>query len=354
MGIVMKKMVLVAALLAMTGSAFAADLPLKAVKAPPPAPFDPWDLAFGSAIMNDYVFRGITQSNHKPSVAAYFEPRYNINKDTQLYIGVSGESISFPNRAAGELDIYGGIRPTIGIFAFDLGVWGYLYPGGQCFGSQGATLQGNCAIFGGNTDFGQNPPFSGLPINGNFAKKSASFYEVYGKVNITVNDQWQVGFNEYYSPNFLNLGAWGDYASITAKWTAPSTTFGTSGVGMYVSGEFGRQWLGTSDAFYGTTTPTAFGGPYPNGIPEPSYNTWNIGVGFTYKVFTLDLRYSDTNLSKGNCNAFTSDYSTTNSSPGFVTAINPGTGTSAFGSNWCGATGIVKLSADLTAMTNLK
>ena len=38
--------------------------------------------------MNDYIFRGVTQSNHKPSVAAYFEPRYNINKDLQLYIGV--------------------------------------------------------------------------------------------------------------------------------------------------------------------------------------------------------------------------------------------------------------------------
>ena len=101
----------------------------------------------------------------------------------------------------------------------------------------------------------------------------------------------------------MNLGAWGDYASLTAKWTAPSTTFGSSGVGMYISGEFGRQWLGTSDAFYGTTTATRFGGPFPNGIPEPSYNTWNIGIGFTYKVFTLDLRYSDTNLSKGNCNA---------------------------------------------------
>jgi uncharacterized protein (TIGR02001 family) len=352
MGIVMKKMVLVAAMLAMTGSAFAADLPTKALKAPPPAPFDPWDVAFGSAIMNDYVFRGITQSNHKPSVAAYFEPRYNVNKDLQLYIGVSGESISFPNRAASEIDIYGGIRPTIGMFAFDVGAWGYIYPGGQCFGSQGATLQGNCSVFGGNVDFGQ--PAGGLPINGNFAKKNASFFEVYGKVNVTVNDQWQFGVNEYYSPNFLNLGAWGDYASITGKWTAPSTTFGTSGVGMYISGEFGRQWLGRSDAFYGTTVATAFGGPFPLGVQEPSYNTWNIGVGFTYKVFTLDLRYSDTNLSKGNCNAFTSDYSTTNASPGFVTAINPGNGATAFGSNWCGATGIVKLSADLTAMTNLK
>jgi uncharacterized protein (TIGR02001 family) len=350
MGIVMKKMALLATALAMVSApAVAADMSLKAVKAPPPPAFEPWDIAFGSALMNDYIFRGITQSNHKPSVAAYFEPRYNINKDVQLYIGAAGESISFPNRAAAEIDIYGGIRPTIGMFAFDFGLWGYIYPGGQCFGSQGTTLQGNCAIFGGNTDFGQPAALGGgLPINGNFAKKSASFYEGYAKVNVTLNDQFQIGLNEYYSPNFLNLGAWGNYASITGKWTAPSTTFGASGFGMYISGEFGRQWLGTSDAFYGTTVGTAFGGPFLNGIPEPSYNTWNIGVGFTYKVFTLDLRYSDTNLSKGDCNAFTSDYTATRT--GFVTAINPG----GFGSNWCGAAGIVKLSADLTAMTNLK
>jgi hypothetical protein len=351
MGIVMKKLVLAAAVLAVTASStLAADMAVKA-KAPPPAPFDPWDLAFGSAIMNDYIFRGVTQSNHKPSVAVYFEPRYNFTKDLQAYVGVAGESISFPNRAAAEIDFYGGIRPTFGIFAFDFGAWGYIYPGGQCFGAQGTVPAptNNCASFGQGIDFGV-PGIGGLPINGNFAKKSASFYEVYGKLNINVNDQFTVGFNEYYSPNFLNLGAWGNYASITAKWTAPSTTFGSSGVGMYISGEFGRQWLGTSDAFYGTTVATAFGGPFPGGIPEPSHNTWNIGVGFTYKVFTLDIRYSDTNLSKGNCNAFTSDYSTTNVSPNFVTAINPG----GFGSNWCSATGIVKLSADLTAVSNLK
>jgi len=355
MGIVMKKVVLLATALAMvSGSALAADMAVKAVKAPPVAAFDPWDVAFGSAIMSDYVFRGITQSNHKASVAAYFEPRYNVTKDVQLYAGMSAESISFPNRAAAEVDFYAGIRPTIGMFAFDFGAWGYLYPGGQCFGGVGPGATNSCAAFNQGIDFGQG---AGLPINGNFAKKQASFYEVYGKVNITLNDQFAVGFNEYYSPNFLNLGAWGNYASITGKWTAPSTTFGASGVGMYVSGEFGRQWLGTSDAFYGTTLASFAGPALPGGIPEPSYNTWNIGVGFTYKVFTLDLRYSDTNLSKGDCNAFTSDYSTTNSSRAFVTSINPGTGganATAFGSGWCGATGIVKLSADLTAMTNLK
>ena len=106
---------------------------------------------------------------------------------------------------------------------------------------------------------------------------------------------------------------------------------------MYVSGEFGRQWLGTTDSFYGTLA-------FPNGIPLPSYNTWNVGVGFTYKVFTLDLRYSDTNLTKAQCNALTSDWSTTSFSPGNITAINPG----GFGSNWCGSAGIAKLSVDTT------
>src|SRR6201989_1490468 len=247
MGIKIKKVVLLATAREMvSGSALAADMPVKA-KALPPVAFNPWDIAFGSAIMSDYVFRGITQSNTKPPGAAYFEPRYNINKDLQLYVGTSAESISFPNRAAAEVDIYGGIRPTFGAFAFDIGVWGYLSPGGTCFNAAavpGSGIPGSdasCAV----SPFGNSDPVTGgLPINGNFAKKNASFVEVYGKGTYTINDQWSVGATEYYSPNFLNLGAWGNYASVNAKWTAPGTIFGSSGVGMYVSGEFGRTGLG--------------------------------------------------------------------------------------------------------------
>src|SRR5947209_19931014 len=212
MGIEMKNVALLATALAMvTGSAFAADMPLKATKGRSVLAFDPWDIAFGGAIMSDYIFRGVTQSNHQPSVAAYVEPRYNVNKDLQLYVGVSAESISFANRAAAEVDVYGGIRPTFGAFAFDIGIWGYLYPGGSCADN---TLTGG--VPGGGVC-----PVSTTTIflaDGNVMKQDVSFVEAYGKVNYTINDNWQFGINEYYSPNFLNSGASGDHASITGKW----------------------------------------------------------------------------------------------------------------------------------------
>ena len=129
----MKKVVLsvVAALAISAAPALAADMPVKAAPAAPAAAPGPWDIAFGSALMSDYVWRGITQSAHKPSVAAYFEPRYNISKDLQLYAGISGESIKFANDAAAEIDFYAGVRPTFGPVAFDFGVWYYYYPGGD-------------------------------------------------------------------------------------------------------------------------------------------------------------------------------------------------------------------------------
>jgi uncharacterized protein (TIGR02001 family) len=335
---VKKEVFLLVALPAMlSGSALAADLPPKP-SAPQSPAFDPWDVAFGGAVMNDYIFRGITQSNHQPSAAVYFEPRYNASKDLQLYIGTSAESISYANRAAAEVDVYGGIRPTFGAAAFDLGVWGYLYPGGSCADNV-VTVLGGLAVPGGGVC-----PVSTSTIflnDGNVMKKNVSSFEVYGKLNYTMNKNWSFGVNQYYTPSFLNSGAWGDYASITGKYTAPGMIFSPTGIGMYVSGEFGRQFLGTTDAFYRVPA-------FPAGIKYPDYFTWNIGIGFTYKVFTLDLRFSDTNLSKGNCNAFTSAFNATGISN--VTPINP-TGA---GSNWCGAAGIAKLSSDLTAIGNLK
>src|SRR5450830_1746810 len=237
----MKKVLLsvVAALAVSAAPAFAADIPVKAATAPVAAP-SPWDLAFGSALMSDYVFRGVTQSNHKPSVAAYFEPRYNINKDLQLYVGVSGESISFPNRAAAEIDFYGGARWTIGPVVLDGGFWYYYYPGGQCF---------NSAVFCG---------VANSPLNGNTMVANMSFWEVYFKPTWNVNDQLAIGGNLFYANSFLHSGAPGTYVSATAKFTA-SDKMAIGPFGWYVSGEFGRQYLGTTNSFYGVPA-------FPNGI----------------------------------------------------------------------------------------
>jgi hypothetical protein len=331
--------------------ALAADLGKMVTKAPPVAAPSPWDLAWGGAIMNDYVWRGVTQSNHKGSVAAYFEPRFNASKDLQFYAGISGESISFPNQAAAEIDFYGGVRPTFGPLALDFGAWYYYYPGGKCY--NGPLFGIDCAINGGGLPAGiGGTGFFGIPstfnaFGANIIKKDLSFYEVYAKGTYTFSDMWAFGANFYYTPSFLNSGADGEYLSGTVKWTAPSNML-PNGFGFYVSGEYGHQWLGTTDNFYGIAAGTVIAtggvtdGRYANGIPLPDYSTWNIGLGWTWKVFTLDLRYSDTDLSKGDCNAFTGSHTASGTTN--VTPINP----SGLGSNWCGSRFIAKFSADMT------
>ena len=61
-----------------------------------------------------------------------------------------------------------------------------------------------------------------------------------------------------------------------------------------VSGEAARYWIGNF---------TAFGAPFD----LPDYNTWNVGLAVTYKVFTFDVRYYDTDLSRNQCFLLTSD-----------------------------------------------
>jgi hypothetical protein len=325
----------------------AADM---AVKAKPPAapPPSPWDVVVTAALMSDYNFRGISQSNHKPSTQAGFELRYNTSPSLQWYGGVSGESIDFPNNAAAEIDFYGGVRPTFDKLALDFGVWYYWYPGGQCYGFPGTGPSG-CADSGGGPvvfpagAFVPNSNFQ--PLGGNEVLKNVSFLEVYGKATYTINDQWAAGIQEWYSPSVLNSGAPGWFTTGNLTFTAPSTWL-PGGVGMSVSGDLGYWDLGTSNIFYGTGI---VGSPFANGVKYSSYTTWDAGVSFTYKVLTLDLRYYDTNLNKAQCNVFTAAQNAT-FSPGNITTQNP----NGLGTNWCSAAFVAKLSMSLDFATNLK
>jgi opacity protein-like surface antigen len=334
----MKKLVLfVVAAVALATPAIAADKRVMKALPPPPPPASPWDVAFGAGFTSDYIFRGITQSAHNPSANAYFEPRYNVNPYLQLYTGIAGASIAFPNRAAAEIDGYAGIRPTFGPLSLDFGGIVYWYPGGTCYNGSLAPVFGTDCLENGY-----------LPINGNVIKKDLTFWEVYAKGSYAVNDQVSIGGTAFYSPSVLNSGANGTYVTGGAKLTAPSAAM-PEGWGLYLSGDAGKWFLGTSDAFYCTQVGVpGCTAPFPNGIPYKSYTTWNVGIAITKSVFTLDFRYFDTDMNKGDCNAFTSD--NTARFTGDFTSINPG----GFGSSWCGATFVVSGRADLTAMTNLK
>jgi uncharacterized protein (TIGR02001 family) len=317
----------------MATSAMAADMATKAPPAPPAAP-DPWDVAISAALMSDYNFRGITQSAHHPSAQAGFEPRYNFNSTWQGYVGISGESIDFPNQAAAEIDFYAGIRPTFDKLALDFGVWYYWYPGGNCWGAApGSATVGTCNTAPAGATV---PNKNGIPLGGNVVKSNESFYEFYAKATYTFNDQWAVGAQYWYSPSVSNSGAPGNYVVGNVTYTEPSSWWGSTGIGGYISGDVGYWALGTSDAFYGTGIP---GNRFFNGVNYTDYWNWDAGLGFTYKAFTLDLRYYDTSLDKAECSVFTSA-SNTSFSPGNVTTQNP----NGQGSNWCGAAYIAKLS----------
>jgi uncharacterized protein (TIGR02001 family) len=302
---------LIAAIIGVS-SAQAADLP---VKAPPlAAPVSPWDWAFGGALMSDYNFRGISQSDRGPSVTAYSEARYNINANWQLYAGAQYWAVTLPTDPSCECDLYAGIRPTVGPIAFDFGFIYYWYPKEkQLFiDPTGAFLVTNPV---GNT--------------GIFTLNDTDFWEVYGKATWeAIKDRLAFGANVYYSPSWLNSGAFGTYASLTAKVTLPSFNLNLGmidQVGWYLSGEVGHYWLGTSDPILGS-------------VNYPDYTFWNAGLAFTWKVATLDLRYYDTDLSKTECFIDTGD------PKGFY---NGGT------SKWCSATFIAALKFDLT-LANLK
>jgi uncharacterized protein (TIGR02001 family) len=291
------------------GAAQAADLGKMVTKAPPaPVVVSPWDVAFGAGIMSDYNFRGISQSDRGPAVTAYFEPRYNFNANWQGYIGIAGTSVKLAQDPTMELDLYGGIRATFGPLAFDFGAIYYAYPGGDLI----------------------------LYPNGNISLEDQNFWEVYAKGTYTFNPMFAIGASVYYSPSWLNTGADGTYVSGNAKFTAPSAWF-PADWGSYVSGEVGRYMIGTPD-FNAVV--------YPAPVDLPDYTYWNVGFGFTYKAFTLDLRYHDTDLSEGECNMLTGD-------PGasFVGDATPGNNGNV--SKWCGSAFIAKLSVD-TSLSALK
>jgi uncharacterized protein (TIGR02001 family) len=249
------------------------------------------ELNVRAGFVTDYIYRGTTLSDHKPAVGAAVEAAF-----AQLYAGVAVASVKLPTQPAAEITMSGGVRQTIGNIDFDLGATYFLYPG---------------EITGAGT-------------------KGIDYWEAALRADKKISESIRLAGGFAYSPNISNTGAWGWYGAAGLGLTVPSNLLPPD-LGISISGAAGYSWFGNQSADLG-------------GFPLPAYLNWQAGVTFTRKIFNLDLRYYDTNLSKENCFVFTGD---PNARPGG--SINPLTNPEGLVSNWCSASFVAKVWFELSS-----
>jgi uncharacterized protein (TIGR02001 family) len=279
-------------LLGVPDGAQAADAPAAAKRLPPraAAPSTPIDIAFGARIASDYNFRGISQSNRKPSLQGYAELQLF---DNIVYAGIAAYDVDLPTKPDAEIDLTAGIRPKWGPVTFDLGVIQYYYPGERRLVDLAGTI-----LTPANTDY----------------------LELAGKVSWNIEDRFILGAGVFHAWDWLGSGAPGTYVNATAKYNIPA--MGVLPAGFAISGELGHYSLGRTS-------------PQLGAIELVDYLYWNAGASYTWKNITVDLRYHDTDLNKREC---------------FIDTTDPaGIANGTARSKWCDAAFIATLSLDFTA-----
>lgn len=90
-------------------------------------------LTFNVGVVSDYVFRGISQTQHQPAVQGGVDYAHS----SGLYVGAWGSTVEWVNRKDWsyqkdnkfEFDLYGGYKNTVGGIGYDVGMIRYYYPG---------------------------------------------------------------------------------------------------------------------------------------------------------------------------------------------------------------------------------
>jgi uncharacterized protein (TIGR02001 family) len=198
-----------------------------------------------AALVSDYKFRGISQTSGNPAIQGGFDYTHGL-----FYAGTWASSVDFTEVGAGagiELDLYGGIRPTLGPASFDLGLIGYFYPGVTDVQGPGGRE--------GELDYG----------------------EVYARASITPMHNWGVGASAYYSPEFGSHTGKAYYVEANTSYAFDDH--------WSASGAVGYQHIGDVT------------GVFPSSIGD-GYATWNAGVSYSTHGFTIDLRYVGTDIDR--------------------------------------------------------
>ncbi len=81
------------------------------------------DVSFNVGATTNYMFRGVSQTNNDGAIQGGVD-----YTNGTFYMGAWGSNVDFNSDATTELDLYFGLRPTVGNFSFDVGVVHYFYP----------------------------------------------------------------------------------------------------------------------------------------------------------------------------------------------------------------------------------
>jgi uncharacterized protein (TIGR02001 family) len=220
------------------GAIFAAA-PALAEDAPAPAATPAFTINGSAAVVSQYRFRGIAQSDNKPA----FQGSILLSHESGFYVGTWGSSASAGNGpidiGGSEIDLYVGYTHTLGTSGVkvDAGVYGYLYPGAT----------------------------------------AGNYWELYGSLSTTLGPATaKVGVNYAPAQKVFNY-----------NWTSSSRE------NTYVYGELSSGIPGTPLTVHGHVGHT--GGGFDWG---KQYLDYTVGVSATWKALTLDASLVGTNISR--------------------------------------------------------
>jgi len=200
------------------------------------------EISANVALVSDYRFRGISQSNENPALQGGFDYAFT----NGFYLGTWGSSVDFDSVAdfngSLELDAYGGWGKEFGEnSSIDLGYIYYAYPGDE------GNAIGDYQEFYAN--YGWRDLSLGVAYSDDYYGDSGKFWYLQANYDWGFAENWalslHVGYNDFDEDIFLSSdkGHYTDY-SIGLTWSVVGVDLGVTWVGTNLKEEdvYGTEW----------------------------------------------------------------------------------------------------------------
>jgi uncharacterized protein (TIGR02001 family) len=216
------------------------------------APASPHSFAYNVGVTTDYIFRGISQSQHDPAISGGIDYSHT----SGLYAGTwlsTQKWVKAQSAKTGsdfELDIYGGYKGEVGDIGYDVGLIHYQYDGKKTASTTGLPT----------------PDTTEAYLGASWKMLSVKYSHTISRYFVGWGDVGTVSGNKVSSKgsNYLELNATHDL-----------------GDGWGLLGHIGYQKV--------KNLPDA-----ASGLPDASYTDWKVGVTKDVGFGTVTLAYSDT------------------------------------------------------------